>query len=52
MSEILRPSPSPMGLIIGLLSIAVLSVTLVKELKLLRAKKRKQDTHEKVAHGQ
>ena len=52
MSEILRPPPTPMGSIIGLLTIAVLSVTLFKEVKALRAKKRKQDTHGEVEHGQ
>lgn len=51
MSDILRPQPSPMGLIIGLLTIAVLSVTLFKEVKALRSNKRKQATHGEVEHG-
>ena len=52
MSEIHRPSsPSSMGLIIGLLTIAVLSVTLFKEVKAIRANKRKQDAHGEVVHG-
>jgi hypothetical protein len=41
-----------MGLIIGLLTIAVLSLTLFREVKTLRADKRKQDTHGEVEHGQ
>ena len=52
MSVIPRPPPSPMGLIIGLLTIALLSVTLFKEAKSLRTKKRKQSSHGEVPHGQ